>query len=334
MVQSQKLNSANSIINHELPLHGSLILAPLAGVSDYPMRVLARRLGADLVFTEMISSEAVIRRHKRTLEMMPLPSEQGSVIVQLFGARPESLAEATMVAEQQGAAAVDLNMGCPVKKVVTSGAGAALMQEPERVRAVLRAMRSATSLPLTIKMRSGWERHDPELILQLSQIALEEGCQAVTLHPRSRSGQFKGKADWGLIGYLVENTQLPVIASGDIISGSAARDVIEQTGCAAVMVGRAAMGNPWIFSEILAFLKNEEYAFPSLQRRTEVALEHLDLCVEFYGAERAVKIMRKHLLWYFKGFPGARSLRATLGELNCVKKMQNEVKRLAFEVEM
>jgi len=292
---------------------GKVMLAPLAGVSDYPMREMARRFGADLTYTEMISSEALIRRHAQTQEMLPEVSEREQVFVQLFGARPEAMAGAARIVEDHGALGIDINLGCPVPKVVKGGSGAALLRQPERIRPLLSAMREATRLPLTVKLRSGWQGADFKMIEAVSRMAADEGCQAVTLHPRSRDQQFSGRADWSLIGRLVEVSPLPVIGNGDVRDGPSAAALFEQTGCEAIMVGRGAMGRPWIFSEISAFLYNQEaLPPPRVEERIEWAIRHLRLAVDKYGPDRGVRTMRKHLAWYTKGFAGAREWRSRL----------------------
>ena len=294
-----------------------VMLAPLAGVSDYPTREIARRYGATLTFTEMISAEALIRHHEGTWEMLPEPSEKGQTWVQLFGFRPESLARAARLVEDHGALGIDINMGCPAKKVVKNGAGSALMRDPGRVKEILQAVRQAIRLPLTVKMRSGWSRPDWERMLELTRMAEESGCQAVILHPRYREQMFSGRADWDLITRLAEHTSLPVAGNGDIRSAGDAWAMLEQTGCAAVMVGRAAMGNPWIFSQIRALLEQGEYLpLPEQQQRLECALEHLRLAVAKYGAARGVPKMRKQLCWYIRGMKGARALRQTLVQID------------------
>ncbi|HEQ60263.1 MAG TPA: hypothetical protein ENN74_01495, partial [Firmicutes bacterium] len=269
---------------------GKVMLAPLAGVSDYPMREMARRFGAELTYTEMIASEALVRHHPQTQEMLPELCEREQVFVQLFGARPEAMAEAARIVEDHGALGIDINLGCPVPKVVKSGSGAALLREPERIRPLLSALRGATRLPLTIKLRSGWQGADFGMIETVSRMAAEEGCQAVTLHPRSRDQQFSGKADWELIRRLVEVSPLPVIGNGDVRDGPGAAALFEQTGCEAIMVGRGAMGRPWIFSEIKAFLQcRKGWTAPGVEQRVEWAIEHLRLAVDKYGLERGVR---------------------------------------------
>lgn len=292
---------------------GKVMLAPLSGVTDYPMREMASRFGADLTYTEMISSEALVRHHPQTQEMLPEVSEREQVFVQLFGARPEAMAEAARIVEDHGALGIDINLGCPVAKVVKSGSGAALLREPERIRPLLSALRAATPLPLTVKLRSGWQGADFGTVETVSRMAAEEGCQAVTLHPRSRDQQFSGQADWELIRRLVEVSPLPVIGNGDVHDGPSAVALFEQTGCEAIMVGRGAMGRPWIFFEISAFLHNREVLPPPrVEERIEWAIRHLRLAVDKYGPDRGVRTMRKHLAWYTKGFAGAREWRSRL----------------------
>ncbi len=302
---------------------GKVMLAPLAGVTDYPMREMARRFGADLTYTEMISSEALTRHHPRTYEILPEASETDRVFVQLFGHRPEAMAEAANIVEAHGALGIDVNLGCPTPKITASGAGAALLREPEKIRSLLRAMRQSTRLPITLKLRSGWECPDFDTVLSIGRMAAEEGCQALTLHPRSRREGFSGRADWGMIRRLVDSCPLPVIGNGDVRDGPSAAALFEQTGCEAIMVGRGAMGYPWIFSEIRAFLSQYRMKEPpSTREKIERAIEHLHLAVAKYGRVRAVRTMRKHLAWYLKGIPGAKEYRAQVVQMEDVESLE------------
>lgn len=308
---------------------GKVMLAPLAGVTDYPMREMARHYQADLTYTEMISSEALIRHHSGTLEMLPEPDETGRVFVQLFGSRPDSMAEASRLVEERGALGIDVNMGCPVPKVTGTGAGAALLREPVKIAGILSRMRQATRLPITLKIRSGWERPDLELMKTIARVALEEGCQAITLHARSRNEKFAGQADWNMIRELVQMTSLPIIGNGDVKTGLDAAAMFEQTGCEAIMVGRAALGRPWVFSEIAAFLSDGSPSEPPAPAELlEIAIRHLHLAIQKYGAVRGVKIMRKQLAWYIKGLPGAREFRSEIvriDDLACLERRLRDI---------
>ncbi len=226
-----------------LTLANNLILAPMAGITNLPMRILARECGAGLCFTEMISVNGLVREGKKTFELLRSTREDRPLGIQLFGDDPALLAEGARLVEAHGDL-IDINMGCPVKKVVGTGAGSALLRDPVKTAAIVRTVRQATRLPLTIKIRSGWHAEDNNF-LEIARIAAAEGCDAVTLHPRSRAQMFDGHADWDKIRELHLALPLPVIGSGDIFSARDAVAMLQKTGCAGVMIARGGLGNPW-----------------------------------------------------------------------------------------
>jgi tRNA-dihydrouridine synthase B len=288
-------------------------LAPLAGITDYPMREMARRHGSGRTWTEMISSEALIRNHQLTWEMLPESSERNQVHVQLFGTRPETLSDACRIVEEAGAWGVDLNLGCPAPKIVKNGAGSALLKDLPKTAELVRAMRSATTLPLSLKIRSGWFEADRQMLLELIRMAEGEGVNSLCLHPRFREQQFRGRADWALLAWFVEKSPLPVIGSGDVTDGASARRMLQETGCQGVMIGRAVLGAPWIFSRIRDYFEQgADPGEPSARRRLETAQEHVRQSMAKYGPDRGLRIMRKHLAWYVKGIPDARKYRSQL----------------------
>jgi tRNA-dihydrouridine synthase B len=291
-----------------------LILAPMAGISDLPFRLLARDQGAPLCFTEMISAQGLIRNGKNTLTLLRSTPEDRPLGIQLFGDDPEALAEAARcVAEQCDL--IDINMGCPVKKVVSGGAGSALLRDTAKVARILQKVRKAVTIPLTIKIRSGWTAGESSF-LEIARIADAEGCDAITLHPRTRAQMFTDHADWEKIAQLKSVSTIPVIGSGDLFTGTDVRDMFLQTGCNGVMVARGALGNPWIFREAAALLRGERPIPPSSSERMTTALRHLELLLELYGAQIAVCEMRKHISWYVKGLAGAARFRATANALD------------------
>ncbi|MHC1698393.1 MAG: tRNA dihydrouridine synthase DusB [Geobacteraceae bacterium] len=293
-----------------------LILAPMAGISDLPFRLLAREQGAPLCFTEMISAEGLKRNGKNTLALLQSSSSDRPLGIQLFGGDPASLAEAARMIESD-CDLIDINMGCPVKKVVSGGAGSSLLRAPHKVAEIIRSVRKATSRPLTIKIRTGWNATE-QSFLEIGRIAEQEGCDAITLHPRTRAQMFSDHAEWEKIKELKNATTLPIIGSGDIFSSQDVVEMFSQTGCDGVMIARGAMGNPWIFREALARLAGNTPASPSSEERRITALSHLEQLCALYGEYTAVAEMRKHLSWYVKGLAGAarfRSLVNTLGEM-------------------
>jgi nifR3 family TIM-barrel protein len=302
-----------------LQLANPLLLAPLSGISDLPFRLLAKEQGCALVFTEMISAEGISRKVKATLKLLKSLPEERPLGVQIFGPEPETLAEAAKALEEWGVDLIDINMGCPVRKVVQGGSGAALLKEPGRIRKILKAVRKATSLPLTIKIRTGWDEKNKNF-LEVARIAEENGADAITLHGRARSQGYAVKADWGDIRDLKSAVKIPVIGNGDILSAPSIPEILAHTGCDGAMIGRGAYGNPWIFGKGLSLLRGEIPREPSLEEKERVLLRHLSLMGEWKGETHGLREFRKHLIWYTRGFRGSVEFRTqipqweTLGE--------------------
>jgi len=303
-----------------LKLADNLLLAPMAGITSLPLRLLARAQGASLCFTEMVSVNGLVRDGRKSFELMRSNPDDRPLGVQLFGDAPDLLAEGARLAESY-ADLIDINMGCPVRKVVGGGAGSALLQNPERIRTIVREVRRVTSLPLTIKIRSGWCSDSANYLL-VGRIAEEEGADAVTLHPRTRVQMFEGHADWTQIAELKKCLQIPVLGSGDLFTAADVVAMLQRTGCDGVMIARGALGNPWIFRQM-----NELRAGAGLPpvppaERFAVALQHLQLFVADIGERIAVKEMRKHLCWYAKGLKGAAGFRAEVNRLESVAEIE------------
>jgi tRNA-dihydrouridine synthase B len=297
-----------------LRLKNNVALAPMAGVTDLPFRALVREFGCGLAFTEMVSANGLVRGMGKTCRYLDSSPGDRPLGVQLFGSDPETLAEATRLVVERGADLVDMNMGCPVKKVVKTGSGAALMRDPQRTVAILKAMRKATELPLTLKIRAGWRPGEVNA-LTIGRIAEDCGVDAVILHPRTVDQGFSGKADWGLIAALKERLRIPVIGSGDVRRPEDAVRMFRETGCNAVMVGRGVLGNPWLIRNILHRLSGRDFFEPSLSERTEIIQRHLAMAVEYHGEKVGTRDFRKHLLWYTKGLPGGAQFRAAAGKI-------------------
>lgn len=293
-----------------LTLDNNLMLAPMAGITNLPQRLLAKEKGAALCFTEMISAHGLVRSGDKTYELLKSVPEERPLGIQLFGDDPEIVAEGVRIVQDR-CDIIDINMGCPVKKVVGSGAGSALMRQPEIVKAMLRAARKATKHPLTIKMRTGWNERE-QTFFQVARIAEDEGCDAVTLHPRSRAEMFNNKADWRKIRELKTISKLPVIGSGDLFTARDIKAMLDETGCDGAMVARGVLGNPWIFAEALALLRGEEPTIPAPAERLSTALRHLEILSCLVGEKPALRDMRKHLAWYTKGLPGAAQARDSI----------------------
>lgn len=294
--------------------HVPLILAPMAGISEAPFRQLCRRYGADVLMTEFLSAEAIRRGIRKTLEGAEFEEVERPIGVQIYGADAEAMARAAaIVTEEYEPEFIDINFGCPVKKVVQRNGGSGCLKDLALVDRIIRAVVGATHLPVTVKTRSGWceESRDPVGIALRMEDA---GAKAFTLHARTRTQMFGGKANWDEIGRVVEALDIPVIGNGDVTDGEGILDLQTHTGCAAVMIGRGSFGNPWIFRDGRALLGGEPLPeAPGAEERFAVALEHARLALRLQGDSRKTVIeFRKHLGWYTKGLPGAATLREQL----------------------
>lgn len=304
-----------------LHLPDNPMLAPMAGISDLPYRRLMKRFGAGLVFTEMISANGLIRAGQRTRELLRSHPEERPLGLQLFGDDPAVLATAAGLVREDGDL-LDLNMGCPVNKVIRSGAGSALLRDPARIARIVATVRRAWDKPLTVKIRSGWDIPGINF-LDIGRIAQEEGAEAITLHPRTRSQGFSGTADWDHIRQLKATVQIPVIGSGDIFTAEDAMAMRGKTGCDGVMIGRGGYGNPWLFREILALQKGEPKPAPATAaERHGAALLHLELFLESFPARKALLDMRKHLCWYSRGIAGAAAFRTQVNQLESLEQLR------------
>lgn len=292
-----------------IELNGWACLAPMAGVSDLAYRVIAKKMGASLTTAEMVSAKGLYYRNEKTKEMLKIDPDEHPVALQLFGSDPDIMAWGAKIMEQAGPDFIDINMGCPMQKVVKNGDGSALMKNIPLAAAVIRAMVKAVQTPVTVKMRLGWSR-DTLNAVELAQAAEEAGAAAITVHGRTREDFYTGKADWKEIKKVVDAVKIPVIGNGDVTDGKSAKDLMEETGCAAVAIGRAAWGNPWIFREVNTYLETGEIIpSPSWEMRLQMARRHLHgLCRE-KGEYAAVREMRAHASRYFHGLPKATALR-------------------------
>lgn len=292
-----------------IELNGWACLAPMAGVSDLAYRVIAKKMGASLTTAEMVSAKGLYYKNEKTKEMLKIAPDEHPMALQLFGSDPDIMAWGAKIMEQAGPDFIDINMGCPMQKVVKNGDGSALMKNIPLAAAVIRAMAKAVQTPVTVKMRLGWSR-DTLNAVELAQAAEEAGAAAITVHGRTREDFYTGKADWKEIQKVVDAVKIPVIGNGDVTDGKSAKDLMEETGCAAVAIGRAAWGNPWIFREVNTYLETGEIIPPpSWEMRLQMARRHLHgLCLE-KGEYAAVREMRAHASRYFHGLPKATALR-------------------------
>jgi len=292
------------------------VLAPLAGITNLPLRLLAKEAGCGLVCSEMISANGLVHRSEKTHRLMDSTPEEKPLSVQIFGSDPGIMAEAARMVADAGADIVDINFGCSVRKVLKTGSGAALMRNPGLAREVLQAVRKAVDIPVTIKIRSGWEPSGSQA-LEIAAVAEACGIDAVAVHPRTASQGFRGSADWAIIAAVKKQSGIPVIGNGDIQTPEDARSMFDRTGCDAVMVGRAAIGNPWIFDGIRTVLEDgAAYAQPGLEQRFEGMLRYLHASVDYFGEKHACYMMRSRLGWFVKGLRNATRFRESIKKIS------------------
>lgn len=290
-----------------------VILSPMAAVTNAPYRRLCQSMGAGLTVTEMVSDRGLVHGSERAMQMVDLQPDEGPVGVQIFGKDPQTMAEAARVAEAMGADLVDVNMGCPMRKVVSSGHGAALLRDTGRVAEIFAAMVDAVEIPVTGKTRAGWEDTDA---IAVAQVMDEAGAAALTIHGRTRGEFYDGHADLAVIRELVNAVAMPVIGNGDVCDWISARRMFHVTGCAAVMVARGALGNPWVFREIAADLAGEPVPpRPEASLKRQTIADHIQSYVDTFGEARTCREIRKHLLWYFRDTPGEKALRRRLSSM-------------------
>lgn len=295
-----------------------VFLAPMAGVTDTPYRILAREMGCPLVYSEMVSDKGINYRNEHTLNMLKTEQEERPMAMQLFGAEADSVARAAEYVASLGCADIlDFNMGCPAPKVVKNQEGSAMLKNPENAYRVLKALVGAVDMPVTVKMRIGWDDKSIN-IMEMAQLAQEAGVAAIAIHGRTREQFYRDQADWAIIGRVRESLQIPVIANGDVRNVQDLAKIRQVTGCEAVMVGRAAQGNPWIFRQLTEYLRTGTVLpGPTMEERKEVIIRHLDMLLKFKGDYIGPREMRKHATWYTKGIKGSAELRCLFNQAVC-----------------
>jgi len=304
----------------DLELGEGLILAPMAGITDLSFRRIAKGLGADLVTSEMVSGEGIVRKSGSTRLLLNSHPEEKPLAIQLFGSDPSVMSEAARIVASEGADIIDLNMGCPVPKVLRQGAGAQLIRQPEKVAQIVEAVRRVVNIPVTVKTRSGWSKSQIN-ILEVARAAEDGGADAITIHPRTAKQGFSGKADWSLIGKVKQAVSIPVIGNGDVTRPEQVEEMKQLTGCNGVMIGRGAMGNPWIFKQAKQLARGEAVSDPSVRERFEVMGRHLDLYKESLSGRQRLAGIRSRLMWYSKGLRGSAGLRAALNGCRDIETM-------------
>lgn len=293
----------------DIKLAAPLALAPMAGITDLPFRLICRRLGCGMTVSEMVSAKGLLYKNVKTTEMLRIDDGERPTAIQLFGSVPEELAEAARMVEASGADMIDFNMGCPVPKIVNNGEGSALMKQPQLAHDILAAMVKAVKIPVTVKFRAGWDNSSRNAV-EIAKAVEAAGVSAVAVHGRTRQQFYEGKADWGIIAEVKQAVKVPVFGNGDIFTVEDGLRMLAETGVDGLMIGRGADGNPWIFRELAAVLRGEKRpAAPSLQERLAQAAEHLDMLIDYKGEHISVKEMRRHISAYLKGLPHAAEFR-------------------------
>ncbi len=318
----------SKLIIGNVALDNNIILAPMAGVSDLPFRLLCREQGAGLTCMEMISAKAIYYNNKNTESLLEIHPDETPVSLQLFGSDSRIISEMAKRIEERPFAILDLNMGCPVPKVVNNGEGSALMKDPKLVEEILAALVKAIKKPVTVKIRKGFDETHANAV-EIARIAEACGVAAVAVHGRTREQYYSGKADWDVIGEVKAAVKIPVIGNGDVDSPRKAEELLWQTGCDGVMIGRAAQGNPWIFREVRAYLETGIIPpRPSNAEKRKLILRHADLQLQYKGEYTAVREMRKHLSWYTVGMPHSARFRQTINAMESMEELRQGVEEI------
>ena len=306
-----------------IEIKNQVVLAPMAGISNTSYRTIIKEMGAGLIYAEMVSDKAIMFDNDRTIELLKMRESERPIAQQIFGSDEDSFViAAKKIVELMHPDILDINMGCPVPKIaLKSQAGASLLKDPDKIEKIVRSVVNAVDIPVTVKIRSGWDSNTINCVEVAKRIE-NAGASAITLHARTRAQGYSGSADWSLIKKVKEAVKIPVIGNGDVHDGKSAKYMLDYTGCDGIMIGRAAQGNPWLFSSVLHYLKTgDELAPPTLEERSDIAEKHLRLLVKFKGEYRGVLEGRKHMAWYFKGLCGGAKLRNLINQCDTLEQM-------------
>ena len=291
-------------------ISNQIVLAPMAGISNSAFRKICKEMGVGLVYAEMVSDKAIVYNNKKTIDMLYMTDFERPLAQQIFGCDKDSFVEAAKyIEENMHPDIIDINMGCPVPKVaVRAQAGSALLKNPEKIYDIVKAVVESVSVPVTVKIRSGWDNNHINAV-EVAKICEKAGASAICVHPRTRSQGYSGKADWNIIKDVVNNVSIPVIGNGDVKTPEDAKRMLDETGCSAVMIGRGLLGNPWLIKNSICYLNNEQIDIPSEIDRIDMALHHLNYLKEFKNDKTAALEIRNHIAWYLKGINGSNEIK-------------------------
>ena len=312
----------------DLELENNVILAPMAGVSDLPFRLLCKEQGAGLLGMEMVSAKAIMYNSKNTEALMEIHPDEMPVSLQLFGSDADIISEMAKRIEDRPFSILDINMGCPVPKVVNNGEGSALMKNPALVREIVSKTVETVRKPVTVKIRKGFDGEHANAV-EIAKAAEDAGAAAVAVHGRTREEFYSGKADWKIIAEVKKAVNIPVIGNGDVTDGESAKRMLEETGCDGVMIGRAARGNPWIFREVTAYLENgRKEPRPEAEEVKDVILRHAELQTRYKGEYIGIREMRKHIAWYTAGYPHSAKFRGRINEIEGMEELRKGIEEI------
>lgn len=300
----------------------SIMLAPMAGISDLPFRIICSMMGCDVVYSEMVSAKALYYKDKKTEKLLEISKNESPVAVQIFGSDAEIMARAAHTLNSRENAILDINMGCPAPKIIKNGDGSALMKTPKLAGEIIKAVVKESIKPVTVKIRKGWDSGSVNAV-EIAKIAEENGASAVAVHGRTREQFYTGKADWDIIKQVKDVLSIPVIGNGDVFGAQSAKAMFDYTNCDAIMVGRGAQGNPWIFRQINEYVNTGELLkVPTLKERIETVINHMDLLIDCKGEYVGIREMRKHIAWYIKGYKNSARIRDDVNRINTAEEMK------------